>query len=353
MMELVGAGVLAPSVWPLSLSIGLFMLAVVVIIIGGQRITAVAEQLAVRTGLGEALVGALFLGATTSLPGLVTSVTAAAQGHAELAVSNALGGIVAQTAFLAIADMAYRKANLEHAAASEANMLQGTLLIILLTVPLLAMAGPEVSVGAIHPATPVLLCAYVFGLRLVSQAHKLPMWQPRHTPETETDVPEAKPMDRVRLGHVWSHFLVLAILIGTGGWVVARAGVSIAAHTGLSETLVGSYLTAVSTSFPELVVAITAVRRGALTLAVGDILGGNAFDTLLVALSDIFYRGGSIYHVLSEVQVIFIGLTILLTGILLMGLLRREKHGIGNIGLESFLVIVLYVGFSIFLFFNV
>lgn len=89
--------------------------------------TKVADRLADKTGLGEAVVGALFLGGSTSLPGIVTSVTTAAGGHAELAISNAWGGIAAQTAFLGLADIVYPKANLEHAAASAANLSQGTL----------------------------------------------------------------------------------------------------------------------------------------------------------------------------------------------------------------------------------
>lgn len=56
-------------------------------------------------------------------------MTAAYEGYPKLAVSNTIGGIAAQTAFLAIADIDYRKANLEHAAASIANMMQGTLLV--------------------------------------------------------------------------------------------------------------------------------------------------------------------------------------------------------------------------------
>ena len=81
-----------------------------------------------------------------------------------------------------------------------------------------------------------------------------------------------------------------------------------------------------------------------MTLAVGGIIGGNAFDTIFIAFSDIAYRGGSIYHAISDRQVYLISLTILMTGILLLGLLRREKRGIANIGFESFLVVVLYVG---------
>ena len=96
------------------------------------------------------------------------------------------------------------------------------------------------------------------------------------------------------------------------------------------------------TSLPELVTSVAAVRRGALTLAVGGIIGGNAFDTLFVAASDIAYRDGSIYHHVSNSVLLWVALSILMTGVLLMGLLRREKHGLGKIGFESVTLIGLY-----------
>lgn len=113
----------------LTLSVILFVVAALAILLAGTRLTGVADALADRTGLGEAIVGAVLLGASTSLSGIVTSVTAAYAGNAELAVSNAVGGIAAQTVFLSVADVFYRRANLEHAAASAANLAQGTLLV--------------------------------------------------------------------------------------------------------------------------------------------------------------------------------------------------------------------------------
>ncbi|HZY65275.1 MAG TPA: hypothetical protein VFE21_05290 [Rubrobacteraceae bacterium] len=56
-----------------------------------------------------------------------------------------MGGIAAQTVFLSVADAVYRQANLEHAAASPANLSQGTLLVALLAIPLMAFAGPQMT----------------------------------------------------------------------------------------------------------------------------------------------------------------------------------------------------------------
>ena len=333
----------------LPISVALFVVAAVVIAFVGVKMAKISDRLADRTGLGEAVMGAVFLGGSTSLSGIVTSVTAAAGGHAELAVSNAVGGIAAQTAFLAIADLFYKKANLEHAAASVANLVQGTLLMTLLSIPLIGMSGPQVVVWGIHPATIVLIMAYLFGLRLVSRSQEAQMWSPRRTKETAIEEPGN---DRANssLTKLWLKFILYAATVAIAGYGIARSGVSIAAQTGLSESVVGGLFTAVSTSLPELVTTVAAVRQGALTLGVGGVIGGNCFDLLLLAFSDIAYRQGSIYTAIANRQIFVMALTVLMTGILLLGLLQREKHGVGNIGFESVLILLIYGGGIVMLF---
>jgi cation:H+ antiporter len=99
-------------------------------------------------------------------------------------VSNAVGGIAAQTAFLALADMAHRRANLEHAAASIENLLQGALLVVLLALPLLALSAPELVVWGVNPASILLVATYVLGIRLAAKARAQPLWTPARTAET-------------------------------------------------------------------------------------------------------------------------------------------------------------------------
>ncbi len=330
--------------WSLGASVMLFVLAAVLITVFGVRMTRVAGRLAQRTGFGEAVMGALFVGASTSLAEIVTSSAAAVEGYPALAVSNALGSIAGQTAFLAVVDMGYRKANLEHAAASAENLMLGAFLLTLLAVLVLAAVMPAVELWAVHPASLALFVAYVYGIRLVSQTHKMPMWQPRRTRDTAAkDRTDAIPPGETLVG-LWLRFALAAAFVAFAGWLLAHAAIGISARTGLSETAVGGLFTGLSSSLPEFVTALTAVRMGALTLAVGDVLGGNAFDTLIVAVADVLYRDGSVYAAVSEWELFLISLTMLMTGILLMGLLHRERHGIGNIGLESVLILALYIG---------
>ena len=367
--------------WPLYIHSAIFITAGVLVAVVGIRLARYAQQFARRTGLGQALTGALFLGASTSLSGIITSITAAAGGHPELAASNAVGGIAAQTVFLAIADRVYSKANLEHAAASDENMLQGSLLIALLSLALLTTATPAYALWGVHPVTVLLLGGYILGQRLVYQAQEKEMWRPRMTEHTHTGEAESLSSDsrenpyegenasphrqqarggtetvsdtvsndngssaKESFAALSIKFFTLALVLGFLGYLLASSGVTVAEKTGFNETVLGGIFTAVSTSFPELVTAVAAVRMGALTLAVSDIIGGNAFDMIFLAVADFAFREGSLYHAMGTRPTFLIMLTILLTSVLLLGLIRREKHGIANIGFESMLLLLIYAG---------
>ena len=323
---------------------GLFILSALVICAGGVALTRRADLLADRTGLGEAVAGAVFLGVTTSLSGTVTSVTAAAQGAASLSIANALGGIAVQTAFLAVADITYRRANLEHAAAELTNLVLVTLLMLTLSIPLLAYSMPAYTVWALHPASPVLAIVYVAGLRLSEQIRMAPMWQPTETTETRFDMPEKEGPGAPTTHRLAVEFALLMATVGAAGWVIAETGTALSSQTGLSQAVIGTLFTSVATSLPELVTTLAAVRRGALQLAVGGIIGGNTYDVLFLALSDAAYRDGSLYHAMEPRHVFLIALALAMSAVLLLGLLRREKSGAGNIGFESVLVLAIYAG---------
>lgn len=308
----------------------------------GSRLAILADQLADRTGIGEALMGGVVLGAVTSLSGSVLSVSAAWSGDADLALGNALGGMGAQMLFLVVADVCYRGVNLEHAAASVENMMQGALLVCMLSLLLLASYGPEWTVWGVHPATPLLLVAYVGGMVLVNRSKTDPMWKPVRTRDTRTDEPELSNQS-LELRSLCFRFAGLAIVLAVAGWAMQRAASSIVEVSGMNVLIMGILLTSVATSLPELVTSVAAVRRGALTLAVSGILGGNAYDSLFAAFSDMAYRSGSIYHEMSPTLSFWIAVNLCMSGILIMGLLSRERRGVVRIGFESVGVGLLYL----------
>lgn len=329
--------------WSLVLLFALGGVTALVIMVSGLRMTALADRIADRTGLGEALIGGVLLGAATSFSGTIVSLTAALDGRASLAFSNGIGGIAAQTAFLAIADLLYRRANLEHAAAELANVFQCGLLLLLLSVPFAAYAAPEIAVLGVHPASLILVIVYGFGVVATSRLRQSPMWRPVHTAETRDDTADEEDESGKPARGLVAQFLILMLIMGCAGWLVSQLGAQLIDRLGLSASLAGALITAVITSLPELVTTLAAVRRGALQLAVGGIIGGNTFDTLFLTISDIGYRDGSIYHAIARTDLFWLAVAMLMTGVLMLGLLYREKQGPAGIGRESLLLLTIYL----------
>ena len=321
--------------------LGLFALAGVVVTAASIRATHLADAIADRTGFGEAMVGAVVLGAATSLSGVVVSVTVAAEGDASFAVSNAVGGIAAQTLFLAFGDLMHRRVNLEHAAAEPAGLFQAVQLMILLSLPLAAFAGPEIAYLGVHPVSVVMFVAYLAGLRAANRVRENPMWRPVRTRETR-DEDEGEDADPRPLPALMAAFAALVAVMALSGFAISQLGGAVAVRFGLASGLVGALLTAVVTSLPELVTTLTAIRRGALQLAVGGIIGGNTFDTLFLVASDVAYREGSIFHAMGGTDLYWLATGLLMTAVLLAGLIVREKAGPARIGFESVLLIVIY-----------
>ena len=319
-----------------------FAIAAFVVVVVSIKATELADIIADRTALGEAMVGALILGGATSLSGVVVSVTGAYSGDASFAFSNAVGGIAAQTLFLAIADLLHKRANLEHAAAEPANLFQAVLLLILLSLPIAAMSGPDIAYFGVHPASIALFLAYVWGVRIAGDVSDNPMWKPVETRETRHDEPEDDHEAGKSASKPIAVFVVLVAIMGACGFVISQVGGEFIERFGLSSSLVGSLVTAVVTSLPEFVTTLVAVRRGALQLAVGGIIGGNTFDTLFLVFSDVAYRDGSLYHAVGMSDLYWLATGMLMTAVLLGGLILRQRKGPAKIGIESVLMMAVY-----------
>jgi cation:H+ antiporter len=316
------------------------------ILVSGTRLTRLADKLADRTGFGEAIAGAVLLGAATSLSGTIVSITAALEGHASLAFSNSIGGIAAQTTFLAIADLAYRKVNLEHAGAELVNIFQAVVLFGLLMLPLLAITLPPITLWSVHPVSFAIPVIYALSLAASRTIRTIPMWRPVSTPDTREDRPETESLVERGLSTsiLFAQFAGLMAVLGVSGWIVAETASVLMDRFALSATLVGALATATVTSMPELVTTLAAIRRGALQLAIGGIIGGNTFDTLFLTAADISYRDGSLYHAAVMEDFFWVVVAALMTTVLLAGLISRERVGPVRIGKESVALLVIYAG---------
>jgi len=177
-----------------------------------------------------------------------------------------------------------------------------------------------------------------------SRLRETPMWKPVDTRETRADTPDQDDDDSQSTRSIFVHYAGLTAVLGVSGWLVAQVGAQLTDRLALSASLVGAIMTAVVTSLPELVTTLAAVRRGALQMAVGGIIGGNTFDMLFLTLSDISYRDGSLYHAIERSDLFWVAVGLLMTAVLMLGLLYRERQGPGKIGLESIGLLAIYAG---------
>jgi len=371
-----------------------FVAATVAIFVVGPRLARVVETIADRLGIGQVLVGAVLLGVVTSLPGLVLTVTAAVRGDAELAVSNALGGVAAQTFFLAVADLFYRTGTLSSGVPTRQVTYQAAFLLVLLGLVVVALGSAEATIARVHPVTPMLAVAYVVGLSLSRRVDRhggtelaavdaaigadVPSGTAASAAETpdravtahgtraddtraddseaegargglrgkmgeleEEPSPRMRELQRRSTPALWARFAVFAALLSVCGFGLAWAGSSIAEETPLSASSVGLLLTAVATSTPELVTAVAAARSGAIGLAAGDIIGGNVFDTLFIAAADVG-AAGSIFAQAGDTAVLLAGFVLLLNALLLAGLVRQGV-GTRNVDRESAAIALVWV----------
>ncbi|MGI5211414.1 sodium:calcium antiporter [Plantactinospora sp. CA-290183] len=333
--------------WAAGPSVIVFAVASLVTVLGSIRLVALGDTLADRTGWGEAVFGVVFFGVATGLSGIVMTAVTAANGHPQLGYSNAVGGIAAQTTAVVVADAFYRKVNLEHAAASLSNLLFGCLLIALLALALLGSFTPDVTLCGVHPISVVIVACYLGGLQLVRRAGAEPMWQAVGTTETRPDVPdEHGDLDRRGAGWLWGRFVLVGLFVATSGWATALAAESLVEVTGLSAGFTGGVLLGVVNGLPETVTAVAAVRRGAVTLAVAAVLGGNILDVITLVVGDIAYRKGSIYHAAGTEDLFITATGLFMTAVLLGGLLVRQSCGWGRLGFEGILLFASYAAMT-------
>jgi cation:H+ antiporter len=164
-----------------------------------------------------------------------------------------------------------------------------------------------------------------------------------------------KTEDTNQVKWLWLKFLLGALAKIGGGSCLSFVGDEIAASTGWDASFVGSMLLAISTSMPELVVAISAFRMGAVDLAVADILGANMLDITYIFLLDLIYSRGLILSSVSGTHTITALIAILMTVTIIFGFRFKSRkkvfyfsswYGVLLAGLYLFGAYALFAGVS-------
>lgn len=335
---------------PLWGNLAIFAVAAAVVWLAGTRLSRGADAIADRTGLGQAFVGALLLGGTTSLPEIAATVSASLIRNAPLAVNNIFGGIAMQVTILAIADAAGRRA-LTGQNRQPGVLLEGTLLILVLNAAAVGIAVGDVAVFGVGLWSLAVLALVALGLYLIKQFEAHPRWQPSdqlREPEDDEKTRRAKERRQqfrsVSTRRVVTQMVVASLAVLAGGFAVAKTGERIAEQTGIGASFVGAILIATATSLPEVSTTLEAVRLGARVMAISNIFGTNLFDAGLLFVADAFYAGPPVLNEVGRFAQVGALLGIACTTIYLAGILERRDKTILRLGIDSLVVIAVYGG---------
>lgn len=325
---------------------GEFLLLAGVVAAAGSLLARSADAIAEVTGLGRLLIGSLMLAAVTSLPELSVDIAAVRAGLTDLAAGDLFGSSLMNLLILAGIDLTIRSGRgmLSREAASHA--LSATLGIALTSLAGLAVltAGklPEVTLLGISGWSWAILLAYLLGARMIFIDQRISV---RLAAEARAEAAVAEP-PHAATGPLWRSALLFAaaavVLVLTGPRLAHVAG-DLAEQTGLGGTFVGTTLVAVSTSLPELVASITAVRLGAVDLAIGNTLGSNAFNMVLFAPLDAFHEG-PLFAAVSTSHAVTAFAVVIATAIAILGQLYHAERRLPLIEPDAFLMLLVLLG---------
>jgi len=271
-----------------------FAICTVVIGAAGYQLSRYGDVIAERTGLGRTLVGVIMVATVTSLPELVAGVSAVAvAGVPNIAVGDALGSCIFNLLILLFLELGYPKASIYTLAAQSHILSAGFTIVLIGIVALSVLVGPQLpGLGHVGIYTPVILIGYVLAMRIVLQYE---LREARARPE------EGKlKYPHITLQRALAGYAIAAMFVVAAGSWLPFIGADLARVMAWNNSFVGTLFVAFSTSLPELAVAISALRLGALDLAIGNLLGSNLFDMAIIAVDDIAYLDGPLFRDISQ-----------------------------------------------------
>jgi cation:H+ antiporter len=138
-------------------------------------------------------------------------------------------------------------------------------------------------------------------------------------------------------------FGVNAVLIVGAATYLPHVGEQLATMTGLGQTFVGTIFIALSTTLPELVVSITAVRIGALDMAVGNLLGSTLFNVVILSVDDLLYTKGPLLSYVSGDHLISASAAISMAAIVIIGSTYRVSKKLLFFAWDSLAILAVYL----------
>jgi len=310
-----------------------FIIIAAIVVISGVFLARFADHLSMITGMGRSMAGVVLLALATSLPELLVGCKAAMIPAINLTMGDLLGSSLFNLLILAVLDLATetRGGILSKSAAAHVLSAVSSILLTSIVLIFLLLDVPQTFLG-LGPGTWLILLGYLFCLRLVFFDQQFALHQAGQTAEKSD-----KSLLWTTVGYVGT-----AAVIFVAAPRLATVASELSEKSGLGGTIVGTLFVAFITSLPEAVTTFTALRMGAVDLAVGNIFGSNAFNMVLLAGVDFFYQG-SLLADASPTHAVTAGMVILVTAVTVQGLLYRAEKRLWIIEPDAALVILLII----------
>lgn len=246
----------------------LFIVGLICLIKGGDWFVDGSVGIARKFHLPELLIGATVVSIGTTLPEVMVSTTSALTGHGEIAYGNAIGSVICNTALIAAITIAIKPG-----VVNKKTLLTPVLFFFTAAVIYAGVAYVSGYFSSVVGAV-LLIMFVVYMVTLVKQMKNSP---PEEEAEEEEDEKEKS------LGMNVLLLVIGAALIAVGANLLVNNGTLIAQALGVPESVIALTFVALGTSLPELVTAITSLAKGHGALSLGNVIGANLFNLVLVS----------------------------------------------------------------------
>jgi cation:H+ antiporter len=328
----------------------LFVACAAIIVVAGVRLAFYGDCIATRTGLGGLWIGSILLAGATSLPELATDIAAVRIGAPDLAAGDLFGSSMSNMLILAMLDLMYPRAQIFRSATLD-HVISAMLAIILTAIAaLFLLVRTDVSVLGIGPGSVLLVIVYFAGTRALYLHNAAERERRAAVEEAAAASPGGTPAAAdqaegggLSLRQAIVRFGIVALAILLVAPVFASSAEGIAEVSGLGSTLVGTWLVGFSTSLPELVASLAAVRMRAYDMAVGNLFGSNALNMIVFAVLDAVSPSGPILATVSPVHALsaLIAIALMATG---MAAIAYRAHGrVRMLEPSSTMMVLLYL----------
>ena len=316
-----------------------FLLCTSVIVYSGTRLSKYGDIIAEKTGLGRTWIGVVLMASVTSLPELVTgigSVTYAALP--DIATGDVLGSCVFNMFILAVLDAAYRPMPIS-AKAHHGHILSAGFGIFLLCIVAISLflKNQIFSLGWFGPYSLLFVLIYFIAMRLIYSYEK------KQISEFVKEIAVELKYKEISIKTAIVNYSIHAVVVIISAIFLPKIGEGIAETTGLGQTFVGNIFIAISTSLPEVVVSLAAVKIDAIDLAIGNLFGSNIFNILILAIDDILFIKGPLLSFVNSNHIISALSAIVMTAIAIIGLTYRAEKKPLFLAWDSIGIITMYI----------